>query len=114
MNTIGRAAKAQTTTQLAVVKKYISLGRSCETSGRLRPISASPQINVIRLDHRKAPSSSTRSYTTNVNMGIAMLTARVIRKTPKMKPTSRIAARDIRLAYEIRAVQYPMLNLGLP
>jgi hypothetical protein len=41
-------------------------------------------------------------------MGIAMLTARVIRKIPKMKPISRIAARDITIAFQISAAQYRM------
>ena len=55
-------------------------------------------MKVIKLDQRKAERSSLRSKVTSVIMGIAMLTANVIRKMPKMKPTSLSAAEDMKLA----------------
>ncbi|MNZ87859.1 hypothetical protein D3C78_1067340 [compost metagenome] len=114
MNTIGNAAKVHTTTQLPVVNRYISLGRSWPVSGRPRTINRRPQTKVIKLDQRKADRSSLRSKATSVIIGIAMLTASVIRKMPKMKPISRIAARDITVACQFSAAQYRMLNLNAP
>nr|BFE96379.1 hypothetical protein GCM10020185_69150 [Pseudomonas brassicacearum subsp. brassicacearum] len=93
---MGRAAKLQTMTQLAVVSRYMSRGRIWVCAGRPRATSATPQTKVIRLDHKKnAERSSLRSYITSVKSGIAMLAARVIRKIPRMKPINRTTAMDI-------------------
>ncbi len=43
-------------------------------------------MKVIRLDQRNEGMSRVRSKITRVTMGTAMLTARVIRKMPMMKP----------------------------
>lgn len=68
-------------------------------------------MKVIKLDQRKAERSSLRSKVTSVIMGIAMLTANVIRKMPKMKPTSLSAAEDMKQPAKINAAKYPIANI---
>ncbi|MCY1412390.1 hypothetical protein D9M71_277930 [compost metagenome] len=95
INTIGSAANAHTMTQLAVVRKYMSLVRSCGMSGTPRATGSRPTHRTIRLDQTNAPRSSLRSYHSNVSIGITMLTANVIRNTPIMKAMKRNAGSGI-------------------
>ncbi|MNZ36537.1 hypothetical protein D3C78_539620 [compost metagenome] len=82
----GRAANTPTTSQLLTVNRYMSRGRRCTCSGRPWMIRSKPATKVIRLDQRNDGMSPVRSKTTSVAMGTTMLTARVIRKMPMMKP----------------------------
>ncbi len=57
----GSAAKQQTTTQLMVVRKYMSRGRRWVLAGLPGATRAKPQEKVIRLPQMKACRSSVRS-----------------------------------------------------
>ncbi|MCY1552916.1 hypothetical protein D9M68_893500 [compost metagenome] len=96
ISTIGKAAKMHTTSQLEVVNRYMSRGRNWAFFGRPGSTRARPAIMVIRLDQRKAPRSSVRSKTNSVSMGMSMLTARVIRKMPRIKPIMRSVGRAMK------------------
>src|SRR3990167_6721353 len=102
MITIGKAAKQHTTTQLAVVRKYMSRGRRWASLGRPGSIIKTPATRQIRLDQRKALRSSWRSNSIRVSIGIVMLTARVMRKMPRMKPMMRRVERAMTSAWARR------------
>ncbi|MCY1305972.1 hypothetical protein D9M70_558040 [compost metagenome] len=114
ISTIGSAAKPQTTTQLAVVSMYMSRGRSWVWAGRPGPTRARPAMKVIRLDQRKAKMSSVRSKASRVSMGMTMLTARVMRKMPMMKPMMRKVGRDMELSGRGEAGRAILLGLWVP
>ena len=69
-----------------LISRYMSRGRKCTCSGRPCTTMARPAMKVIRLDQRNDGRSPVRSKITRVAMGTTMLTARVIRKMPMMKP----------------------------
>ncbi|MCY1286486.1 hypothetical protein D9M70_354620 [compost metagenome] len=94
-NRNGSAANTQTATQLLTVSMYMSRGRRCTCSGRPGRTSASPAMKVSRLDQRKVLISLARWNTSRVTIGTTMLTARVIRKMPMMKPMMRRVGRDM-------------------
>ncbi|MNE84142.1 hypothetical protein D3C80_1810150 [compost metagenome] len=55
----------------------------------------------MRLDHTKDSRSSLRSYNSSVAIGITMLTARVIRKTPRMNAMKCNAGRGIEQTHHV-------------
>ncbi len=71
----------------------MSRGRRLVLVGLPGATRAKPEPKVIRLAQMKACRSSVRSNASNVNIGMTMLTARVMRKMPRMKPMMRSVGR---------------------
>ncbi len=71
----------------------MSRGRRLVLAGLPGATRAKPQEKVIRLPQMNACRSSVRSNASRVSIGMIMLTARVIRKMPRMKPMMRKVGR---------------------